>query len=494
MKSREFFIEELKRGEVFDVVVVGGGITGSGILRRLAMLGLKVLLLEQKDFAWGTSSRSGKLVHGGLRYIKQGQIHLTYHSVREREKLLKTYRRLIFPLRFAIPLESHSLINRAIYKFGLSIYDLFATKKTSSYITSSELIQDFKFINSSLFGAYAFFDAVTDDVHLTLQVLFEALEYGALALNYTKVKKVEKIQDYYEVIFEDEVSGKLLTIPSRSVVFATGAWVDEFNSSLSIRKLKGSHLVFPFEKIPIRYACTLFHPKDRRPLYLIPWKGFVLLGTTDVDYKEDLNNEVKISRWEIEYLLEALDYWFPKAKICSSDAVSTFSGVRGVLNTHEKDPSKETRDYILRAKEGMIFVAGGKLTTFDYISRKVSKKVFSILNKKPKNIDVNKFKFLSNKVESRILMFDRLFWGHIDDGVFSNILKSSFVVHFEDIMIRRSRIGLTNTDGGFSQLIKKRELIISALNWDSDKFNEEIERYKNTLNYYRLDEQIHSFS
>ncbi len=485
--NRENFIEELKRGETFDVVVVGGGITGSGILRRLAMSDLKVVLLEQKDFAWGTSSRSGKLVHGGLRYIKQGQMLLTYHAVREREKLLKTYRKLILPLRFAIPLEDNSFAKRAVYRFGLSIYDLFAMKKTVSYVTRPELGMDFKFINDSVFGAYTFFDAVTDDVKLTLQILFEALKYGALALNYAKVLKVNKTPSCYEVVFEDEVRKERLTIPSKSIVFATGAWIGEFNPSLSIRKLKGSHLILPFEKVPIRYACAVFHPRDKRPLYIIPWNGSVLFGTTDIDYGEDLNNEVKISKDETEYLLEALDHWFPKAKIGNENVVSTFSGVRGVLNTHKKDPSKETRDYILRVKDKMIFVAGGKLTTFDYISKKIAKRIFSFLNRNPTDIDSNKFKIVTKEAMGVVSMFDALFFSSIEDSYFSGILKSSFVVHLDDLMIRRSRLGLTSLDGGIEYLKKKKELVISSLGWSAEKYDEELERYKNVLRYYRLD-------
>ena len=487
MKSRGNFIGELKKGETFDVIVVGGGITGSGILRRLAMLGFKTLLLEQKDFAWGTSSRSGKLVHGGLRYIKQGQFLLTYHSVREREKLLKIYRKLIIPLRFAIPLESNSFVRKIVYRFGLSVYDLFADKKAANYVSKEELVEDFKFIKNSLQGAYTFFDAVTDDVHLTLQVLFEALEYGALALNYAKVIKVNKLKGCYEIEFKDEVSGKCLSIPTKSVVFATGAWVDEFNPSLSIRKLKGSHLVLPFEKMPIRYACAIFHPKDKRPLYIIPWNGFVLFGTTDIDYKENLNSEVKISKEESEYLLEALGYWFPKAKIDNKSVISAFSGVRGVLNTHKKDPSKETRDYILRVRDKMVFVAGGKLTTFDYISRKVAKKVVGLLDKKTNEINACKFKFLSEKVENKVFMLNKVFYRCISDSIFSDILKNNFVIHLDDLMLRRSRLGLTSSDGGVECVEKKKELIMSALGWSDKKYDDELKRYKSVLGYYRLD-------
>ena len=312
------------------------------------------------------------------------------------------------------------------------------------------------------------------------------MEYGALAINYAKVAEINKIHECYKVVFEDEISGKRFTVPSKSVVFATGAWIGEFNPSLSIRKLKGSHLVLPFEKMPIRYACAVFHPKDKRPLYVIPWNGFVLFGTTDIDYGENLNSEVKITKGEAEYLLEALNHWFPKAKIDSKDVISTFSGVRGVLNTHKKDPSKETRDYILKVKEKMIFVAGGKLTTFDYISKKVSKKIFSLLNENPANINFNKFENSSKKAVSVISMFDKLFWDSVEDNYFSKVLKSSFVVHLDDLMIRRSRLGLTNLDGGFECLNKKKGLIMSALGWSDEKYNNELKRYKSVLRYYRL--------
>ena len=487
MINREFFIEKLKKGEIFDVVVVGGGITGSGILRRLAMLGLKVLLLEQKDFAWGTSSRSGKLVHGGLRYIKQDQLLITYHSVREREKLLRAYKKLIFPLRFAVPLEDNYFIKKAVYRVGLSIYDLFAMKRTSCYVSNTELLGDFKFLNNSIYGGYTFFDAVTDDVKLTFQVLLEALEFGALAINYAKVAKIDKVHEYYEILFEDEVSGEHLSVPSNSVVVATGAWIDEFNPSFSIRKLKGSHLVLPFEKMPIRYACAVFHPNDRRPLYVIPWSGSVIFGTTDIDYDKDLNNEIKISEREVEYLFEALDFWFPKAKIERKDIISTFSGVRGVLNTHKKDPSKETRDYILEIEDSIVFVSGGKLTTFDYISRKVAKKIFKLLNKNPKGIDFNRLENSKKIAMSVVSMFDKLFWNSVKNTHFSELIKNSFVVHLDDLLIRRSRLGLTSSDGGFKYIENEKQLIMSALDWSSEEYENEFERYKSVLRHYKLD-------
>ena len=486
MIGRESFIEKLKRGEIFDVVVVGGGITGSGVLRRLSMAGLKAVLLEQKDFAWGTSSRSGKLIHGGLRYIKQGQIFLTCHSVREREKLLKRYRHLILPLRFAIPLEKDAFFKKIVYRLGLSLYDLFALKNSVTFEDRSELINDFKYINDSLFGAYTFYDAVTDDAQLTLQIMFEALEYGAKAVNYAKVCQIKRSKKYYEVVFKDEISGEHIVIPSNSVVFATGAWIDEFNDSLSIRKLKGSHLILPFEKIPVRYACALFHPEDNRPLYLMPWKGHVLFGTTDIDYKGSLDGEVEISREELRYLLRALNYWFYRGKIGEKDVISTFSGVRGVINTHKKDPSKETRDYILKIKERMVFVAGGKLTTFDYISKKVSRKVFGILDKNPATVDFGRFGYLAKKIEGFIGMFDQLFWKTISDHDFVKILRGSFVVHLDDLALRRSRLGLTEIDGGLKRLEEKKGLIMVALGWNEKTYRAELDRYKNILGYYRL--------
>ncbi len=492
--TRGDVLEAVQEQGCFDLVVIGGGITGAGILRRAAQAGLKALLLEQMDFSWGTSSRSGKLVHGGLRYIKQGQLGLTYHAVREREKLLKAYSRLVHPLRFAIPLEKGRPFTRLLFKVGLTLYDLFAGRKGSSFEGWEELKRQFPYLRDGLVGAYTFYDAETDDAKLTFQVILEAQARGALALNYARVTRI--LRDgrgrVRGVAFVDLHGGRSHEVRTKAVVSATGAWADSFDSTIPIRRLKGSHLVISASRLGVPFACALIHPRDNRPLYLLPWEGVTLLGTTDIDYPDNLDQEPRISTEEVEYLLEALGHWFPGVQVGPEDVLSTFSGVRGVMNTGEKDPSKETRDYILKVRDGLVSVTGGKLTTFDYVAGKVIRKVRGILGSRKVKDRARVLPWEGGSRESLEEFLCRfhtlLLEGNLEAAEVNMMARLGSVVHLHDLLLRRSRVGLLKKDGGLSLLHALKEPLKRELGWGEERWHEEVALYREVLKNYRLGE------
>ncbi|MFN2227631.1 MAG: FAD-dependent oxidoreductase, partial [Anaerolineae bacterium] len=289
----------------WDVIVVGGGITGAGILREAARLGLRTLLVEARDWGWGTSSRSSKLVHGGLRYLKEGRVRLTRASVQERERLLEEGPGLIDPMGFLLATYKGDRPGRWTYSAGLSVYDLLALQWTHRHYTA----RDFQMLaphisQEGLEGGFCYGDAQTDDARLVLRVIREAVAGGATALNYVTAEKLLRAGARHAapvvgLRLRDEVSGKHTDVYGRVVINATGAWADRLRAQAGalprMRPLRGSHLVFPRWRLPVAQAVGFLHPLDRRPVFIFPWEGITLVGTTDVDHEQPLDEEPRIS-------------------------------------------------------------------------------------------------------------------------------------------------------------------------------------------------------
>ncbi len=510
MKKREDKLAALNMK--WDLIIIGGGITGAGIFNEGVKSGLTCLLLEQKDFGWGTSSRSGKLVHGGLRYLKQGQIGLTWYSVREREKLLRKYKGLVEPLGFLVPIRKKDFISKLLMKAGLTIYDLIAFNWRHEYLEETQFNMKAPELKGNLLsGGFNFRDARTDDARLVLKIIQESEQLGGTALNYFIVKELvkDKMDKVTGVITIDSVSGEEIEIKGQVIINATGAWTDKIRNQIGrkpkLRLLRGSHLIFPRWRVPISQAIALTHPNDGRPLYVFPWEGITLFGTTDVDHKFSLEKEPKITVNEGKYLLEAINYWFPSLSLTQKDVLSTFAGVRPVINTGKKDPSKESREFAVWREKGMITVTGGKLTTFGLLARRTLKEVkkqltatvqaqkeISTNNKKNEDFSQitkidewqirrllgrygqNTFDLLKgtdeksfDKIENTDILWAELIWA----------AKNENIVHLDDLLMRRTRLGLLIDHGGASQIDKIRTILQPCLNWDNERWESEISHY-----------------
>ncbi len=362
--------------EQWDVIVVGGGITGAGVLREASRRGMRCLLLEQRDFAWGTSSRSGKMVHGGLRYLRQGQAKTTWHSVRERERLLREYAGLVEPLGFLVPLYAGKRWEPLLLKVGLSLYDLMALRRSHrryNALDLSLLVPSLR--RDGLLGGFWYRDARTDDARLVLWAIKEGVALGGAALNYARVEALlrDRRGRVCGVAVRDVVTGRTMEVEAQVVINAAGAWTDRVRSWTGapprLRRLRGSHLVFPRWRFPLFQAVGFSHPRDGRLVYAFPWEQVTLVGTTDVDHDQPLDREPRMSQSEGEYLLEGIGKAFPSLELTAEDVMSTFSGVRPVVGTGRRDPSREPRDHVVWAEDGMVTVAGGKLTTFSLLAR-----------------------------------------------------------------------------------------------------------------------------
>ena len=364
----------------WDMIIVGGGITGAGVLREAVRRGYKALLLEQKDFAWGTSSRSSKMIHGGLRYLSSGDLGLTKHSLAERERLLREAPGLIDRLGYYFVLRKGGFPGRFVFTVLLKVYDFIAGIKDHKYLSNEQLSEKFKGIRQDeLNGACYYTDAVTDDSRLVLRVLQESLAEGGVALNYARVESLMIEDDNIcgvRLLTEDGVvNGEADAIELRApvVVNATGAWADKLrnqvNDEIRVRPLRGSHLVFPRKKFPIDDVLAFFHPEDNRGVFIYNWEGATVVGTTDIDHGGDLDVEAGITAQEVDYLMDTIKSQFPNIQLTESDAIASFAGVRPVIGSKKsKDPSKERRDHVVWSDLGLITVSGGKLTTFRLIA------------------------------------------------------------------------------------------------------------------------------
>lgn len=392
MQSRSATLDALSADTQWDLIVVGGGITGAGVLLSAARAGLKVLLVEQQDFAWGTSSRSSKMVHGGLRYLAQGDISLTRHSVQEREYLLKSLPGLVRPLEYHYVLGAGTPPRLGV-KLLLLGYDWLAGIANHRYLDRKAFgIANPGFDLAHTHGAYAYYDAGTDDSRLVLRILQEAVSQGAHCLNYCRVSELQCENGQVTGIdLEDQLSGNCFTLQARVVVNATGAWADRLRNALNpevrVRPQRGSHIVLPYKRLPVDHALTLRHPEDGRYHFIFPWAGRTIVGTTDLDHRDNLDAEAHITADEIDYLLASANHFYPTAKLNRTDIISTWSGVRPIIGSENTlDPSKERRDHAVWVDGNLVTVSGGKLTTFRLIADDVLAAAFPLLGLTPTQI------------------------------------------------------------------------------------------------------------
>ena len=504
----------------WDVIVVGGGITGAGILREATRLGLRTLLVEKRDFGWGTSSRSSKLVHGGLRYLKERKVRLTRASVHERERLLDEGPGLIDPLGFLLATYEGDRPGRWTYSAGLSIYDLLALQWSHRRYSP----EDFQMLaphisQPGLKGGFRYGDAQTDDARLVLRLIREAVADGALALNYVTAREILRDRTLHTapavgVRLRDEAShdspaGRTVKVYGKVVINATGAWADQLRGQVGappgIRPLRGSHLIFPAWRLPVAQAVSFLHPVDRRPVFIFPWEGITLVGTTDVDHEQPLDDEPRIEPDEVAYLMAAVEAQFPSLQLSLNDVISTFAGVRPVIGSGKADPSKESRDHVVWEENGLLTVTGGKLTTFRLIALDALDAVRDRLPELPPmdkgvpvlnqvDVELPGAEYLDEAAvrcllgryaadapalvaaakpgELEPIPGTRTLWAELRWAA-----RAEGVVHLDDLLLRRVRLGHLLLQGGKSLLPQIRAICQPELGWHDVRWEVEEAAY-----------------
>jgi len=486
----------------WDLLIIGGGITGAGILLEAARRGLKALLVEQRDFAWGTSSRSSKLVHGGLRYLKEGQFGLTRESVRERNALMREAGGLVEPQGFAFADYVDGKPGRKMFLLGLAIYDLMAGRRERHYVDAPEFLMMAPNVGrASLLGGICYTDAKTDDARLVLRVLQEAQSCGGVAVNYLAAQNLLRAGTKVTgARLVDGVHGALLDVRARLVVNATGAWADGLRGQAGagprIRPLRGSHLVLPAWRLPLAQAVSLMHPADGRPVFAFPWEGVTLVGTTDVDHGAALTAEASITRAELDYLMLALEAQFPQLGLCEADVLATYAGVRPVIDNGQADPSKEAREHAVWVDDGLLTVTGGKLTTFRVIALDALKHAMPLLpgwrdKLEPRPIFAHRALpamrlrgARRQRLEGRYGVSAGALLDAAGPGELALVpgtqtlwaelrwaARAEAVQHLEDLMLRRTRLGLQLRGGGIEHLERIRAICQRELGWDDPQWD-----------------------
>jgi glycerol-3-phosphate dehydrogenase len=350
-----------------DLLVIGGGIVGSGIARDAAMRGLRVGLVEQHDFASGTSSRSSRLLHGGLRYLAQGHVGLVHEASVEKKVIHQIAPHLAEPLPFIFPTYTDNR-NWVLWqlKIGVKIYDLLCRGRNlgdSTWLNRDEVLQRVPELNpTNLTGAVRYFDGLTNDARLTIDTLRSATRSGAVLANYCRFTGATSARAW-ECDLEDQLNQNKLKVRARVVVNATGPWADGLpHSRVKLRTTKGVHLVVERGRVPV--PDTVVMTEGKRILFAIPWGERTILGTTDTDYNGSLN-QVTVEQAEIQYILGVVNRFFPAAALTDSDVISAWAGLRPLIADANGKPSDISRSHEIRMPEpGWWDVAGGKLTTY----------------------------------------------------------------------------------------------------------------------------------
>jgi glycerol-3-phosphate dehydrogenase len=496
----------------WDLIVIGGGITGGGIFREAARMGVKVVLIEQRDFAWGTSSRSSKLVHGGLRYLKEGHFRMTKIAVEERERLLKEAPGLVEALGFLLPIYEDQRPGKRTMQVGLSLYDIMARERQHQFYDSQTFKQMVPYINANgLKGGFEFRDAQVDDSRMVLRLINEAVASGASALNYTAVHCINRNDEgrVLGVEVEDVETLETKTLISPAVINATGSWAEKLHPSPEpqrhLRPLRGSHLVFPAEVLPLTKGFSFIHPMDNRAVFVVPWEGAVLVGTTDLDHAQNLSVEPKITEEEVFYLMQGLKAIFPSLDISLQDCLCAFAGIRPVLSEGKLKPSEESREHVVWINNGLITVTGGKLTTFRRLAMDALKAAKPFL---PQDTKINRKAPAFDEVPEKPPLgygltpqiWRRLFGRYgraaetlvrsakpkdleIIPGTYTiwaelpYVAQNEQIRHLSDLLLRRVRIGLLTPEGGKAYLKRIRKLCKKSLPWDRRRWKEEISSY-----------------
>ena len=381
-------------GAEFDLLIIGGGITGAGVARDAALRGLKVAMVEKDDYASGTSSRSSRLVHGGLRYLEHGQLGLVFESSRERRTLQRIAPHLVWPLAFTWPVYQGARVPRWKLGAGLLLYDvlsLFRNRAHERLDRDAVHTGEPALRTHALQGGARYWDAATDDVRLTLATVLSAQRAGAVVLNHTAVTAL--------VRQEGRIAGATLastldevrtTARARVVVNATGPWSDEiermadYRAGTSVRGSKGVHVSVPRARIGNRAAITLTAPQDGRVMFVLPHGRHAIIGTTDT-YDAIVPDEVHATTADVRYLLDAANHYFPEAQLTESDVVSVWAGIRP-LAAHGATgaPSNASREHsIVESTPGLVRVTGGKLTTYRAMAEQVVDVVEKLLGSAP---------------------------------------------------------------------------------------------------------------
>ncbi len=383
LAARERTLDALAKTP-FDVLVVGGGITGAGVARDAALRGLRTALVEQDDFASGTSSRSSRLVHGGVRYLEHGLLALVFESSAERRTLRRIAPHLVRPLAFVWPVYAGARVARWKLAAALTLYDLLALFRNvgrhERLSARGVIAREPRLRREALRGGARYWDAATDDARLTLATIRSAIEAGAVIVNHARVSSILRANGRASgAMVVDALSGASVAVAARVIVNAAGPWSDTVermahgSARPAVRGSKGVHVSVHRERVQNVGAVTLLSPRDGRVMFVLPAGDFTIVGTTDT-YETVAPDQVRAFETDVAYLLEAANHFFPGAKLVRDDVVSAWAGLRPLKAGDDgaDDPGSASREHTIAEQvPGLVSVTGGKLTTYRAMASQV---------------------------------------------------------------------------------------------------------------------------
>lgn len=459
-----------------SLLIVGGGIVGAGIARSAALRGLQTALVEQYDFAYGTSSRSTRLLHGGLRYLAQGRIGLVREASIEKCTIQKIAPHLASSLAFIFPTyRARPWDQWALWKLriGVRIYDILCGGKNlgrSGSLTRQRLISLLPSIDKNrLTGGVRYFDGLTNDARLVIDTLRSAARSGACVLNYCRLVNAQYVSGAWQLSLRDNLTGEAFEITSPSVINATGPWGEQFaHSAVRLRLTKGVHLVINHERLPVPDAVVI--TEGARILFAIPWGERVILGTTDTDYEGGIE-DVAVDSEDVNYILTTIGQAFPDAKLEKKDIISSWAGLRPLIADPKGKPSDIDRSHqIVSPQPGWWDVAGGKLTTYRLMAEQAVDSIERFLGR-PITADVTARQPLLPLEETQGI--SAIIPPEPSRELVEHFCNHEWAVHLDDVMLRRTSWAYYRLD--IDELAKQvAEWMADTLGWGDVRKQEEL--------------------
>ena len=513
-ETREATLARLP-AERLDLLVVGGGITGAGIARDAALRGLAVALVERTDFAAGTSSRSSKLIHGGVRYLEQGDVALVRESATERQVLRRLAPHLTVPLRMVMPTYGRAM--HAKLAVGLWTFEKIASvpadERHAMWSREETLHHEPTLDGRHLFGAATFTEYLTDDARLVLATVKGAQAGGALCVNHVAVTALEPAPTETVVRLRDALGGADYRVSARVVVNAAGPWVDEVRALAGARRgprlhlTKGIHLVVPHVRLPVGHAVVM-QARDRRSVFAVPRDGATYIGTTDTDHGPPVDHP-EVTAEDAEYLLDAANRCFTGPPLAPTDVTGTWAGLRPLLHEEGKRPSEISRkdEIMVDAATGLVSIAGGKLTTYRRMAERVVDLVCERLGHRvPCRTDAVPLpggERLPEEVARKLLALPagaaerlvRLYGAEAETiaarggetvpglpivlrGEVEHVLDAEMTLTLEDLLERRTRLLLFDPHQGLDGLEAVASTAAARLGWTPARTAAEIDAYR----------------
>ena len=467
--ARARSLDALDRSEL-DLLIIGGGITGAATARDAAMRGLTTALVERDDFASGTSSRSSRLIHGGLRYLEHGELHLVFEASRERRTLLRIAPGLVEPLRFTWPVYRGARVPRWKLRAGLILYDalaLFRNIERHRMRSVQEIEQlEPRLRHDGLLGGATYYDARCDDARLTLANARAAADAGALIINHAAVRAL--VTDGGTVRgaeVECAITGRQIRARARCVVNAAGPWTDgvrllaDPHARAGVRGTKGAHILVPRVSAGNLEAIAITHPRDGRVMFILPDGEFTLIGTTDTDYFGALD-DVRATHEDVRYLLEAANYYLPAVALEPADVVSAWAGIRPLVASDAITTAAVSREHaITLTARGLLTVTGGKLTTNRLMAAQIVDRVEQQIGRAHRAADTAGTPLADGQAREPAP-------SELTPAV-ARAVREEMALTVADVLIRRTRLAFRLRDHGVALAPAVARLMAPALGWDA---------------------------